>query len=90
MIETKIDKNRMIIHENENYEQEAKIAIDFIIRWGCVAAMPDGEDSSGRQKLRLMTTRELVVRATKTAQLLMAHFRKNNLIHINSGIPTEL
>lgn len=42
---------------------EASFAMQLIERWGLVAAMPDGEDSSGRAKLRLPTTDELVNRA---------------------------
>ena len=52
--------------------QRARFAASFIERWGAVAAIPDGEDSSGRQALRMMTPQELVNRACETADLLFA------------------
>ena len=61
MIETKMKRHGMILHETEILEQEAKLASDFIVRWGCVAAVPDGEDKAGRPQLRLMTEDELGV-----------------------------
>lgn len=48
----------------------ATIAMDFIGRWGMIAAVPDGEDSSGRQQVRLQTPQELVTRAVQTAEIL--------------------
>ena len=48
---------------------KARLVIDFIVRWGAVAAVPDGEDSKGRQKLRLMTEKELVAKALLSVEL---------------------
>jgi hypothetical protein len=53
-----------------------KIALNFIERWGMVAAVPDGEDSTGRSKSRLMTEEEVVNRAVKTATLLWEKFQE--------------
>ena len=41
----------------------------LIERWGMVAAMSDGEDSAGRQRLRLATPEELVSRAADITNL---------------------
>ena len=48
----------------------AKLAAEFCLRWGMVAGVPDGEDSSGRQKLRLATPDELIDRAVTTVEKL--------------------
>jgi hypothetical protein len=58
-----------VLTELLQFDVEGKIVIDLITRWGMVAAMPDGEDSAGRQKLRLMTPEELVERAVESARL---------------------
>lgn len=50
--------------------QRARFATEFINRWGAVAAIPEGEDSSGRQAMRMATPEELVTRACETAELL--------------------
>lgn len=48
-------------------DMNAQIAFALIERWGMIAAMPDGEDSAGRQKFRLQTPEELVARAFTVA-----------------------
>lgn len=48
---------------------EANFMLQLVERWGMVAATPAGEDSSGRQKLRLSTPEELVARATEMTAL---------------------
>ena len=55
---------------------KACTAADFINKWGMVAGTADGEDSSGRSKLRLLTEAELVARAIKTTELLFADFEQ--------------
>jgi hypothetical protein len=44
------------------------MVLSFIEKWGMVAGAPDGEDSAGRSKLRLLTPKELVERAVETAK----------------------
>lgn len=82
MIQTKITQKfpltRLLAHDNEALEQTAKLAFDLIGRWGTVAAAPDGEDSSGRAKLRLQTPQELVNRAFECAELAMTYARSHN------------
>lgn len=63
--------------EKENVKQKIMgdmrflIAADLITKWGMVAAVEDGEDSSGRSKLRLATEIEVVERAVKCTNLLL-------------------
>ena len=46
---------------------EAAIAEKLIAHFGVVAGESDGEDTAGRQKLRLMTPNELVTRCFEIA-----------------------
>lgn len=65
----------------------AKVAIEFITKWGMVAAVEDGEDSAGRQKLRLATPEELVDRAVITAKLLYERLEaEGELIDTSAGL----
>ena len=70
-------------------EQEAKMAIEFVARWGSVAAEIDGEDSAGRQKFRLQTPDELVARACDVAHKLFKEFRIMGWVHITPSILKE-
>lgn len=67
--------------DSHRLEFEAKMAHDFIERWGMVLAMDDGEDSAGRHKIRLATPEELVSRAFTIAELFMKEARRRNLVH---------
>lgn len=69
-----------VVHETEFFQQEARIAVALIERWGAVAAVPDGEDSTGRQQCRLQTPQEVVERAFETAGLIFEEARKRGLI----------
>lgn len=69
-----------MLHKRQILNTEADFAFHFIERWGMVGALPDGEDSAGRQKLRVATPEELVVRATEMAATLWAEFEKRGWI----------
>ncbi len=58
----------------------AQLAANIAERWALVAAMPDGEDSAGRQKLRLPATEELVARSCDLAAGLWQEFEKRGWI----------
>ncbi len=78
------------VWDREHPELEARIAIEFVTKWGMVAALPDGEDSSGRQKLRMHRPAEMVDRAIECAGLLAEVLRKRGWMHITpSMIPVE-
>ena len=65
---------------NEAPLPEATLAMGLIERWGMVAAIPDGEDSAGRQRLRLATPDELTTRAIETVQALYTGLRAAGMI----------
>ncbi len=58
------------IYKKRDYDARAQAAVDFVSRWGMVAAVPDGVDDAGRQKLRLASEQELVGRAIAAVGLL--------------------
>lgn len=78
--EYKYDLARVVIHDDELIQPEACLAMDLIQKWGLVAAIPDGEDSAGRTKLRLQTPEELVPRAFATSKLAFDEARKRGLV----------
>lgn len=67
------------IHHLEMLDQQGRFALDCIERWSLVAAIPDGEDSAGRQRLRLATPEELVDRSFTTAKLAFERARQEGL-----------
>lgn len=69
------NRKEVRIERTEHPTEEADLAASFIEKFGAVAAVPDGYDDAGRQKMRLMTPKELVERATETAALAFAEFR---------------
>lgn len=71
----------------ESPGQEARMVIELIDRWGMVAAMPDGEDSAGRQKLRLATPDELVTRAMQTTEAAFRAMREAKWIDRSPEVP---
>lgn len=66
----------VMTHGTEQYSPEMKFAIVCAEKWGMVAGMPDGEDSSGQMKLRLSTPEELVGRAYEIARRVFAKGRE--------------
>ncbi len=78
------------VHERNHLELRARTSIAFIERWGMVAAVPDGEDTTGRQKLRLATPTELVERACViTEQLFSAMDSKGWITELPSVANVE-
>ena len=66
--------NEAVIEHSSVGNNRARFATGFIEKFGCVACVPDGEDSSGKQAFRLATPSEMVDRACETAQRLYAEF----------------
>lgn len=81
---SKYDQPSLYIHDDEIIQPEACLAFDLIQKWGLVAGVPDGEDSSGRTKPRLQTPEELVERAFAAAKLAFTEARKRQLV-LNAG-----
>ena len=73
----KFDNNvpKVAIQAGEHPQYEARLASALIERWGMIMAVPDGEDSAGRQKLTLMPVGALVKRACDSAQQAITAFR---------------
>lgn len=63
---------KVLTHENEYPNFEARFAMSLVERWGLVMADVDGEDSQGRQKAKLMAVDDVVARACETAKVLVA------------------
>ena len=72
--------NMVMVHSRESPAWKARLACALIEKWGLVAAAPDGEDSSGRAKLRKLTPTELVAEATEVADLAVEEFRRRNWV----------
>lgn len=76
--ETRIHKNRfdyetkILIesHETDYLSIKGRACLDMILRWGMVAADNDGEDSTGRSRLKLQPVSEVIDRAIKMTQAL--------------------
>jgi len=73
------------IHETNQPLLKARAAIEFIEKWGMVAGIEDGEDSSGRSKLRLATPKEVVERAIEITTLMFNAFDDLEWMH---SLPT--
>ena len=84
-----IEKEIITVWDRRRAELEANIAIDFITKWGMVAAIPDGEDSVGRQRLRLATPEELVDRSILTTKLLMTGLNREEWFHVTPPLTDE-
>lgn len=57
-------------------DPRAEFAMVCIEKWGMVAATSDGEDSSGRAKLRGLTPQEVVTKACDVAGLAFERFKE--------------
>lgn len=69
-------KREVIDYRLEYPDWVARMATTMVEKWGMVTAESDGEDTSGRAKLRLSTPDELVTRAVDTAEKLIAALRE--------------
>lgn len=70
----------IVICETEVQNKCARLAEELMRHLAIVAAVPDGEDSSGQQKMRMMTEQEVVTRATRIAELAWSDFRERQWI----------
>jgi hypothetical protein len=69
---------QLIYHPKFSVDSKADFALRCIERWATVAAVPDGEDSKGRQQLRNMTPSEIVSHACDCSELAFAEFSKRS------------
>lgn len=65
----------LTIHSRILCDPRADMARELISRWGMIAGAPDGEDSAGRAKGRLLDVDEVVARACDAADCAFAAFK---------------
>lgn len=68
-------------HNTTAFDPRATFATSCIEKWGMVAAMVDGEDSSGRTRARVATPDEIVSRACDIAEKAYAEFERRGWAH---------
>lgn len=61
-------KTTVTMYNTEVCDDVAVLASVLVEKWALVAAAPDGEDSAGRAKMRLLTPDELVERSVLIAE----------------------
>ena len=64
-----LDGNEIMVYRTVHGDERTTMAAELLSRWGMVAAVPAGEDSGGRQKLRLLEPEEMVARACEVTEL---------------------
>ena len=70
------DEKALIVEQSEAVGVEAAYAMRLIEQHAMVAGETDGEDSQGRQKLRVQTPEELVARSFAIAELAFTEARR--------------
>lgn len=69
-----------VIFQKEVLCQEGQLAAALAEKFAVVACIEDGEDSGGRQKLRLQTPEECAKRSCDIARSLFNEFRERGLV----------
>lgn len=72
------DRGGIMTHFKVVTDPRATLASQMAERWGLVAGESDGEDSAGRQKLRLLTPPELAKRACEASEALFKEFTERD------------
>ena len=67
-------KDDFIIERPQYENQQARLAVVLVEKWGMIAATTDGEDSAGRQRGKLMEVGEVVERACEMSEQLYQAF----------------
>lgn len=63
-------------HYLEAPTEEARFAMTIMERWAMVSSQEDGEDSAGRQKLKLLSEEDIVKRACNISSMAFDAFRR--------------
>jgi hypothetical protein len=74
----KFGDERYLTHHMLGPDLRGEWAVKFVERWAMVAAVPDGEDSAGRQKLRQMKPAELAAHACECVEALFNQFEERH------------
>ena len=77
-IQNQFVSSRMQSHDypKELPNLKARVAMDMAQRFGLISVKPDGEDSTGREKMLLLTPSEVVDRAVSIADQLVNEINK--------------
>lgn len=70
----------IMVHETEYLDQRARTAVSFVEKWGMALCEFDGEDSAGRQKMKVASCDSVVKRACEMTDLLFYEFRNRGWI----------
>lgn len=80
------DRAEIIIHRNVVPTNQAETALELARHLSIVAADVDGEDTAGRQKLRLLTPAQVASRAAQIAEALWAEFEQRDWLLALPGV----
>jgi|SRR5215207_1790089 len=69
-------RNETVLNSLVHANFRARMATALMEKWGLVAGVPDGEDTTGRSKLRLLSPKEIVERAVETADMAVSTFER--------------
>jgi hypothetical protein len=78
-------RSEVAILNREHPLWKARLATTLLERWGPVLAAADGEDSTGRQKIRDLSPEEIVAKACEIADLSVDEFRSRGWV---IGLPS--
>lgn len=80
---SRIGEPKLIQHERETLNLQARIALSLVERWGLVSAVPNAIHENGRQSIRLMSPGEIAERACETAERLIDAFYAKDWIALS-------
>ena len=73
---------KISVHNRVVLGLKAETVRHMVDRWGMVAAREDGEDSTGRSRITLLSPGELVERACHTTELMFDEFESRGWLTI--------
>lgn len=81
VLEKSQEYREKVVHtyETEVPTSEAKFAFILLEKWGMICSVQDGEDSSGRAKIRSLTPEEIVDKAFTISVLAHDQARKRGM-----------
>ena len=84
-------RTQLLIFKTKMPTEEGQLAVDLLRHLAIVAGDVDGEDSSGRSKLRLLEPKEVAARAVAIAEAAWAAFEdKGWVLPLPAPKPQEL
>ena len=75
------DYDREQTQDLKHLDLRARMALDIAKQCAMVVAESDGEDSAGRQRIRLLDAHEVALRAVRIAADMWDEFEKRNWLH---------